>query len=80
LGAHVAKSMVLSWTRTPWYQMVIVVGSLQAACYKSHDKHKPIVHLFLHHFLFHQNLLGLYMKNQLAIIIVYVIVVIFIML
>jgi len=64
LGANAVGSMDLSWTTTPLYQMAIVTRNLLVVCWKSHDKHKLIIHLFLYHFLLHKFLSRLYLKNQ----------------
>lgn len=53
--------------------MAIVTRNLLIACCKSHDEHNLIIHLFLHHFLLHQNLSRLYLKNQTLIVITYVV-------
>jgi hypothetical protein len=52
--------------------MAIVVGSLLVACCRFHDKHKLLIHIFLHH-SFHKNLFRLYLNNQTTIVITYVV-------
>lgn len=73
MGANAVKFMDLSWATTPSYQMATVVGSLLVACYRFHDKHKLLIHIFLHHLLFHQNIFRLYLNNQTTVVITYVV-------